>query len=107
MPVCTLDSLDRRIELGEANNGNPGTPSDNTRHFIDVGFKTCARWKILIQGDPAAHEFMVAMQYRMSPRPDSLVDSIVAFHYTPPFKIESNGMFRGRHLLALRWLGVH
>jgi hypothetical protein len=93
MPVCTLESLERRIEAGDMNNGPPGPQSESNRHFIDIGFKTCVRWKILIIGDPSAIEFMTAMNYRMAPRPDSLLDAIIAFHYTPPFKIESNGMF--------------
>jgi len=91
MPVCTLETLDRRIEAGDGNNGPPGTVAESNRHIIDIGFKTCVRWKILIVGDASAIEFMTAMNYRMAPRPDSLYDSTIAFHWTPPFKIESNG----------------
>ena len=91
MPVCALESLERRIEAGDMSNGPPASVADINRHFIDISFKTCVRWKILIIGDAPASEILTAMNYRMSPRPESLHDAVVAFHYTPPFKIESNG----------------
>lgn len=91
MPVCTLETLDRRIESGEQTSGPPQPQSETNRHFIDIGFKTCVRWKVYIQGDAAALEFMTAMSYRMAPRPDSLHDATIAFHYTPPFEIEQDG----------------
>ena len=91
MPVCSLESLDRRIEAGETTNGPPAPLAESNRHVIDIGFKTCVKWRILITGDAAANEFLTAMNWRMAPRPESLHDAVIAFHYTPPFKIESNG----------------
>lgn len=91
MPVCTLESLDRRVELGDPSTGPAQTQADTNRHFIDITFKTCVRWKIFIQGDSSAQEFMSAMHARMAPRPDTLHDAVTAFHYRLPFEIEQDG----------------
>lgn len=91
MPVCTLETLDRRVDIGDPSATAGQTQSESNRHFIDISFKTCIRWKIFILGDSAAQEFMTAMNARMGPRPDSLHDAVIAFHYTPPFEIEQDG----------------
>lgn len=93
MPFCTVESLDRRVEVdGQSNATNPAAQGENNRHIVDIGFKTCTRWRFIIHGDSIATEFMTSMQERMLPK-ESLLDCTIAFDYTPPFKIEQNGTY--------------